>query len=229
MGESEARMGRRAVLDVLIDLEERAARLYTHFYGRFFHMPAVAGLWWEMALEEYEHAGVLKMVRQLANPRHRPPGLQARLRPVEQAIRECERAVTRDFDLPEALAMAVRLERSELDRLGQETLRAVGGRDRLLPAAAFAPHAAHLARLMRTVRKFGGEEVAREAWDLEVGSSRPGGPPTFLGRGVAPAMPLGGRFRPKARRGTPRRAVRRGPRSRGTGAATPGSGRTGRY
>ena len=227
MGESKARTGRRAVLDVLIHLEERAARLYTHFYGRFFHMPAVAGLWWEMALEEYEHAGVLKMVRQLANPRRRPPGLQARLRPVEEAIRECERAVTREFDLAEALAMAVRLERSELDRLGQETLRAVGGRDPLLPAAAFAPHAAHLARLMRTVRKFGGEEVAREAWALEIGS-RGGGAALFGGRGVAPAAPPGGRLRAEAGSGTPRRALRSG-RRRGTGAAPPGSGRTGRY
>jgi len=222
-------MGTHAVLHVLIDLEERVARLYTHFYGRFFHMPAVAGLWWEMALEEYEHAGVLKMVRQLANPRSRPPNLQTRLRPVQEAIRGCERAVTRDFTLAEALAMAVRLERSELDRLGQETLRAVGGGNRILPAAAFAPHAAHLARLMRTVRKFGGEEVAREAWDLEVGSGRRGGSSTFGGRQAALAVPPGGRPQPGAGKGTPRRAVRRGRQSRGTGAGTPGSGRTGRY
>jgi len=220
-------MSTHAVLDVLIDLEERAARLYTNFYGRFFHMPAVAGLWWEMALEEYEHAGILKMVRQLANPRRRPPNLQARLRPVQEAIRACERAVTRDFTLGEALAMAVRLERSELDRLGHETLRAVGGSDRILPAAAFEPHAAHLARLMRTVRKFGGEEVAREAWDLEAGGGRRGGSPALGEQPATPAGPPG--RRPQAVTGTPRRAVRGGQISRGKGAGTPGSGRTGKY
>lgn len=62
--------------------------------------------------------------------------------------------------------MAVRLERSELDRLGRETIQAIGGNLPPIPRSAFAPHEAHLERLMRTVRKFGGEEVAREAWDL---------------------------------------------------------------
>jgi hypothetical protein len=62
--------------------------------------------------------------------------------------------------------MAVRLERSELDRLGRETVQAIGGNLPPIPRSAFAPHEAHLERLMRTVRKFGGEEVAREAWDL---------------------------------------------------------------
>jgi hypothetical protein len=222
-------MGTRPILDVLIELEERAARLYTHFYGRFFHMPAVAGLWWEMALEEYEHAGVLKMVRQLANPRSRPPRLQARLRPVEEAIRGCERALARDVSLGEALAMAVRLERSELDRLGQETLRAVGGGDRILPAAAFAPHAAHLARLMRTVRKFGGEEVAREAWGLDAGSGPRRGTPTPGGRRAVSAGPSPGRSQPEPGTARPRRGLRRGRRPRATAAGPPGSGRTGRY
>jgi hypothetical protein len=68
--------------------------------------------------------------------------------------------------LSQALAMAVRLERSELDRLGRETVQAIGGELPPIPRSAFAPHEAHLERLMRTVRKFGGEEVAREAWDL---------------------------------------------------------------
>jgi len=203
-----------ATLDALIELEERVARLYTDFCGRFAHMPAVAGIWWEMALEEHEHAGVLKMVRQLAGRRSRGGDLRGRLRPVHEAIHACERAAARDITLAEALAMAVRLERSELDRLGQETLRAIGVDDLTLPTAAFAPHDAHLARLIRTVRKFGGEEVAREAWDLGGGGrSRAGGaaivrvvrggPP---GRRAGERIPLGG--------------VRPAPRRRGGGAGT---------
>jgi hypothetical protein len=142
-----------AALDQLSDLEERVGRLYTHFYGKFSDLPAVAGLWWEMALEEHEHAGVLKMVKELTGPRGRVADIRKRLQPLQAMIEQCER-------------VAVRLERSELDRLGRETIQAIGGNLPLIPRSAFAPHEAHLERLMRTVRKFGGEEVARAAWDL---------------------------------------------------------------
>jgi hypothetical protein len=155
-----------AALEQLSDLEERVGRLYTHFYGKFRDLPAVAGLWWEMALEEHEHAGVLKMVRELADPTGRVVDIRDRLRPLQAMIKACERRATRDITLSEALTMAVRLERSELDRLGRETVQAIGRNLPPIPRSAFAPHEAHLERLMRTVRKFGGEEVAREAWDL---------------------------------------------------------------
>jgi hypothetical protein len=205
-----------AALDALIESEERVARLYTDFYGRFAHMPAVAGIWWEMALEEHEHAGVLKMVRQLVDPRSRVADVRGRLRPVQEAIQACERAATRQLALPEALAMAVRLERSELDRLGQETLKAVGGGDLHLPTAAFAPHAAHLARLMRTVRKFGGEDVARDAWDLDSGGRGRGAVAATRGPSASaqPAPPP-----PRRRRVTRRQTVTRSrpPGARGAG------------
>jgi hypothetical protein len=205
-----------AALDALIELEERVARLYTDFYGRFAHMPAVAGIWWEMALEEHEHAGVLKMVRQLVDPRSRVADVRGRLRPVQEAIHACERAAARDIALTQALAMAVRLERSELDRLGQETLKAVGGGDLHLPTAAFAPHAAHLARLMRTVRKFGGEAVAREAWDLD-GGGRSRGRGAAIVRAMREGRPGRG-----AGEGTRLGGVRPAPRRRGGGAGTRG-------
>ncbi len=155
-----------AALDQLIELEERVGRLYTHFYGKFSDLPAVAGIWWEMALDEHEHAGVLKMVKELADPRRQVANIRDRLRPLQAMIKACERAAAGDTTLSDALAMAVRLERSELDRLGRETVQAIGGDLPPIPRSAFAPHEAHLERLMRTVRKFGGEEVAREAWDL---------------------------------------------------------------
>ena len=117
-------------------------------------------------LEEHGHAGVLKMVRELADPGRRVVNIRDRLRPLQAMIKICERAAAREITLSEALAMAVRLERSELDRLGRETVQAIGGNLPPIPRSAFAPHEAHLERLMRTVRKFGGEEVAREAWDL---------------------------------------------------------------
>ncbi len=157
----------RVALDQLSDLEERVGRLYTRFYGKFSDLPMAAEIWWQMALEEHEHSGVLKMVRELADPAKQVADIRKRLRPLQTMIKACERRTVRDITLSEALAMAVRLERSELDRLGRETVEAIGEQLPLIPRSAFAPHEAHLDRLMRTVRKFGGEEVAREAWDLK--------------------------------------------------------------
>jgi len=166
-----------AALDQLSELEERVGRLYTRFYGKFSDLPIAAAIWWEMALEEHEHSGVLKMVKELADPAGRVADIRRRLRPLQAMIADCERRAACNITLSEALAMAVHLERSELDRLGHETVLAIRKNLPLIPRSAFAPHEAHLERLMRTVRKFGGEEVAREAWDLR---------PEARGRLVAP-------------------------------------------
>jgi hypothetical protein len=155
-----------AALDELIALEERVGHLYVQFYRRFADLPGVADLWWEMALEEHGHAGILKMVKALTDPAARVRDILSRLRPLQVLIRECEGASRCVADLREALAIAVRLERSELDRLGRETMREIAEELPMVPRSAFAPHEAHLDRLRRTVRKFGGEEVLREAWAL---------------------------------------------------------------
>jgi hypothetical protein len=166
-------MRTHAALDHLIDLEERAARLYTHLYRRFADERAVADLWWEMALEEHEHAGTLKMVKELTGPKAHVPDIRPRLRPLLALMRTCERTAAGDVSLRQALAVAVRLERSELDRIGRETMRTIGRGLPLIPRSVFAPHEAHLDRLMRIVRKFGGEEITREAWALTPEARRP--------------------------------------------------------
>jgi hypothetical protein len=175
-----------AALDGLIALEERVARLYTVFYRRFSDLPAVASIWWEMAMDEHEHAAVLKMVKELADPKGQVRDIRPRLRPLQAAIHACERQAEREVTLIHALAMAVRLERSELDRLGRETVQAIGGELPPIPRSAFAPHEAHLERLMRTVRKFGGEDVVREAWNLRPEAR----PPSRRVPKTAPPRPL---------------------------------------
>ena len=179
-------MRTHAALDHLIDLEERVARLYTRFFRQFADLPAIAGLWWEMALEEHEHAGTLKMVKALVDRKGKIVDIRHRVRPLQATIQSCERRAGREVTLHKALAMAVHLERSELDRLGRDTVQAIRGEMPPIPRSALAPHEAHLERLMRTVRKFGGEAVLREAWDLRpearqrsvrsaASSPRPGG------------------------------------------------------
>ena len=159
-------MNVHAALDCLVDLEERVGHLYVLFYRRFADLPGVADLWWEMALEEHEHSGILKMVKVLADPAARVRDIRPRLRPLQALIRACERRAAGIESLREALAIAVQLERSELDRLGRDTMRGIARDVPVIPRSAFAPHEAHLDRLTRTVRKFGGEEVLREAWAL---------------------------------------------------------------
>jgi hypothetical protein len=173
-----------ATLDRLIALEERVGHLYIRFYKRFAQLPGVADLWWEMALEEHGHAGILKMVKALTAPTDRGRDVRGRLRPLEALIRGCERDAKRVTGLAEALGIAVRLERSELDRLGRETMRGIARDLPVVPRSAFAPHEAHLDRLTRIVRKFGGEDVLRDAWALspEARAQEAAATPGSLGR-----------------------------------------------
>ncbi len=185
-----------AALDYLIDLEERAGHLYVQFYRRFADLPGVADLWWEMALEEHEHAGILKMVKALADPAARVRDIRPRLRPLQALIRASEREAKGIGSLRDALAIAVRLERSELDRLGRDTMRGIARDVAAIPRSAFAPHEAHLDRLTRTVRKFGGEEVLRQAWALSQEARDPAGAGAGTRRPRAGRRPGG---RPQAR------------------------------
>ncbi len=188
-------MNVHAVLNDLIELEERVGHLYILFYRRFADLPGVADLWWELAREEHEHAGILKMVKALTDPEAATRNLRPRLRPLQALLRTCEREAKTIAGLRDALAIAVRLERSELDRLGRETMRDVARGACAVPRAAFAPHAAHLDRLRRIVRKFGGEDVLREAWALSPDARDRDGaavPGTSVHRGrrrAAPARP----------------------------------------
>ena len=68
--------------------------------------------------------------------------IRDRLRPLQALIQACERRATRDITLSEALTMAVRLERSELDRLGRETVQAIG-----ISHPSRAPHSPHTRRI----------------------------------------------------------------------------------
>ncbi len=162
-----------AVLDRLIELEERVGQLYTGLYARFVSLPGMADLWWEMALEEHGHAGILKMVKVLTDPADAADDIRPRLRPLLKLIRTCETRAARNLSVRDALGIAVQLERSELDRLGSETMRGVARGRSIVPRSAFAPHQAHLDRLARTVRKFGGEAVIREAWVLSEDARNP--------------------------------------------------------
>ena len=154
------------VLGTLIRLEERAARLYSRFYQRFRAYPPVAAAWWDMAMDEYAHAGILRAVQELVDPA-RPGGeLAARVRPLVRILRECERRGAGAVSLRTALDLAVTIETSELDRIGNEVVRSLRQDVPEMAQKAFATHDAHLQRLTRAVGKFGDEAQSRRLAEI---------------------------------------------------------------
>lgn len=149
------------VLNTLIRLEERAARLYSRFYQRFQASPAVAAAWWDMAMDEYGHAGILRAVQVLVGPSRRAGDLAVRVRPVARVLRECERRGAGAVSLNTALDLAVTIETSELDRISTEVVRSLRHDLPEVAQRAFGDHDAHLQRLTRAVGKFGDERLTR--------------------------------------------------------------------
>lgn len=154
------------VLDTLIRLEERAARLYCRFYQRFRDHPPVAAAWWDMAMDEYGHAGLLRAVQELVGPAGTGGELAARVRPLLGILRECERRGAGPVSLRTALDLAVTIETSELDRIGKEVVRSLRQDLPEMAQKAFGTHDAHLQRLTRAVGKFGDEEQSRRVAEI---------------------------------------------------------------
>ena len=162
------------VLRTLVRLEERAARLYSRFYQRFRAYPPVAAAWWDMAMDEYGHAGILRAVQGLAPPTRAAGDLGSRVRPLVRILRECERRGAGAVSLRTALDLAITIETSELDQIGKEVLRSL--RRDLPPVAqkAFGEHGDHLNRLTRAVSKFGDEHLSRRVAQIHRTLARPG-------------------------------------------------------
>ena len=154
------------VLGTLVRLEERAARLYSGFYQRFRAYPPVAAAWWEMAMDEYGHAGILRVAQGLVKPGRGSADLATRVRPLVRILRQCERRAGGPISLRTALDLAVTIETSELDRIGHEALRTLRGDLPAVAQKAFGEHGAHLQRLTRAVGKFGDEALNRRVAEI---------------------------------------------------------------
>jgi rubrerythrin len=112
-------------LNLLIALEERAARIYLDFYRRFRGDQDVARCWWDMARDEYGHAGLLKMVRDLVPAGSESGGIGTRLWALVELVEQCGREAEMADSLARALELAIRLESSELDVLGHRVVQSV--------------------------------------------------------------------------------------------------------
>lgn len=140
-------------LSLLIALEERAARVYFHFFRTFRDDRDMAQCWWDMARDEYGHVGILKMVRDLVSPEAEAGQIGARLWALVDVVERCEQEAATVHSLGRALELAIQLEASELDALGHRLVQSF--RSELPDGAArpFAPAEAHCRRLVEAAGK----------------------------------------------------------------------------
>lgn len=139
-------------LSLLIALEERAARVYFHFFRSFRDDPEVARCWWDMARDEYGHAGILKMVQELVSPEDEAGEIGTRLWSLVDVVERCEQEALAATSLARALELAIRLESSELDVLGHRIVQSLRAE---LPDGAARPFTATDAHCQRLVEAAG--------------------------------------------------------------------------
>ncbi len=158
-------------LSLLVALEERVARIYFLFFRAFREDPVIARCWWDMAQEEYGHAGILKMVRELVPTDMDFGDVGARLWALVETVEWCEQQARDVGTLARALELAIRLETSELDTLGRRVIQSLGTD---LPEGAsqsFTPAEAHYRHLVDAAGKVSDRRI-RERLNAMLGGAR---------------------------------------------------------
>ncbi|HSB78169.1 MAG TPA: hypothetical protein VLM91_05250 [Candidatus Methylomirabilis sp.] len=112
-------------LNLLIALEERVARIYLQFFRTFREDEQLARCWWDMARDEYGHAGILKMVRDLVPTEAESGEIGNRLWSLVERVERCEHAAVAVDSLGRAVELAIQLESSELDLLGHRVVESL--------------------------------------------------------------------------------------------------------
>lgn len=163
----------RDVLNRLMELEERVATLYGRFYLLFRSYARLGDCWWEMALDEHGHVGLLKMLHQAADPDREAGVLEEQLRALTRMVEQCEREASGAVPVERALDIAIRLETSELEPTCNQLLQTLRKDLPALAAKAFTPHHAHLKRLVTAVSKFGDEDLRRRVGEIRQIVDRP--------------------------------------------------------
>jgi hypothetical protein len=112
-------------LSLLIALEQRVARIYFRFFRIFRDDPLASRCWWDLARDEYGHAGLLTMLRELVAPDLECGEIGGRLWALVEMVERCERQAEQVDSLARALELAIRLETSELDALGHRIVQSL--------------------------------------------------------------------------------------------------------
>lgn len=112
-------------LSLLIALKERVARVYFDFFRAFRTDPSAAACWWDLARDEYGHAGLLTMLRDLAPTDAECGEIGGRLWSLVETVERCERQAADVTSLRGALELALRLESSELGALSYRLVQSL--------------------------------------------------------------------------------------------------------
>ena len=131
----------------------------------------IARCWWGMAQDEYGHAGILKMVCELAPADMDFGDVGARLWALVETVEWCEQQARTVDSMARALELAIRLEASELDALGRRIVQSLG---KDLPEGAARPFAAtdaHCRPLVEAARKLPDQRI-RQRLEALLGGSR---------------------------------------------------------
>jgi len=153
-------------LSLLIALEERVARIYFGFFRRYREDPVAAECWWDLARDEYGHAGLLTMVRELVEADDECGEVGARLWSLAETVEVCERQAQSVDSLPRALELAIRLESSELDALGHRLVHSLEADLPTGAARSFSTLDAHCRRLAGTADRVGDPKLRRRLESL---------------------------------------------------------------
>lgn len=153
-------------LSLLIALEERVARIYFRFFRVFREDPAFAQCWWDLARDEYGHAGLLRLVRDSAAPGTDCGEIGGRLWSLVETVERCEELAQDVASLPRALELAIRLESSELDALGHRVLQSVKADVPEGAVGSLAGLGAHRRRLAEAADRTGDRRLRRQVESL---------------------------------------------------------------
>lgn len=158
-------------LSLLVALEQRVARIYFRFFRAFRNDAQVAQCWWDLARDEYGHAGLLTMVQELVPPGADCSEIGPRLWSLVETVERCEGQSLKVSSLAGALELAIRLESSELGAL---THRVVQSLEADLPegaARSFSAVDAHCRRLAETADRISDRKL-RQRLEAMLGGFR---------------------------------------------------------
>jgi hypothetical protein len=153
-------------LSLLIALKERVAQVYFRFFRAFRTDPAAAACWWDLARDEYGHAGLLTMVRDLAPPDSDCGEIGARLWALVETVERCERQGEDVTSLAGALELAVRLETSELGALSYRIVQSLGADLPEGAARSFSGADAHARRLAEAADQIADRKLRQRMEDM---------------------------------------------------------------
>ena len=151
-----------------IEFEERAASIYLRLASRFSSEPKLSWFWFEMALDEKQHAGLLQFCLAEGMLTKALPGPDE-IEEINKLVNDFEhRAAESKITVDEAFSLAIEMESSEINAIYGCLTTALHNSAYLLKRkiATFLPN--HVDNLLAEARKFGvSVSILREAKHLK--------------------------------------------------------------